>query len=124
MNRYMDMKAFRKDVEAALAEVAKKYGVDIKGGNISYGENDLTLKLNVTRTDKDVQKEEFLNNIRYAFTAFTADDYLKTFTIKGTDYQLVGFRPRTKYSVIGKRVKDGKEYGFTYDAVKAAMGRS
>ncbi len=123
MNTYMDLNAFHKDVEDALAGVAKKYGVSISGGNITYGSNELTMKIIATRTDKDVQKEEFLDNIRYAFKAFTPDDYLKIFTIKGTEYQLCGFRPRTKYSVTGKRVKDGKEFGFTYDAVKAAFGR-
>ena len=103
--------------------MAQKYGVDIKGGNISYGENDLTLKLMVTRNDIDVQKAEFMDNIKYSFTAFTADDYLKTFTINGNDYQLIGFKPGNKYSVLGKRVKDGKVYGFTYDGAKAAFGR-
>jgi len=123
MNNYLDMKSFRKDVEAALTEVAQKYGVDIKGGNISYGENDLSLKLMVTRNDIDVQKIEFMENIQYSFTAFTAEDYLKTFNIKGTDYQLIGFKPGNKYSVLGKRVKDGKVYGFTYAGAKAAFGR-
>lgn len=123
MNRYMDLKAFRKDVEAALEEVAKKYGVDIKAGNIRYGDNDLNMKLEVTRNDIDVQKVEFLDNIKYAFTAFKPEDYLAHFTINGNEYELTGFRPRTKYSVLAKRVKDGKEYGFTYDAVKRAFGR-
>ena len=123
MKNYMDLKAFRKDVEQALTEVANKYGVDIKGGNISYGENDLSLKLMVTRNDIDVQKIEFMENIQYSFTAFTAEDYLKTFKIKGTDYQLIGFKPGNKYSVLGKRTKDGHIYGFTYECVKHAFGR-
>ena len=123
MNRYMDLKAFRKDVEAALEEVAKKYGVDIHAGNIRYGDNDLNLKLEVTRNDIDVHKVEFLDNIKYSFTAFKPEDYMATFKIKNTEYQLVGFKPRTKFSVLGKRVSDGAAYAFTYDAVKRAFGR-
>ena len=123
MNKYMDLKAFRKDVEDALSDVAEKYGVVIHAGNISYGDNDLTLKLEAKRTDVDVEKIEFMDNIWYAFKAFKAEDYLAHFMIKGTEYELIGFRPRTKYSVLGRRIKDGKVYGFTYDAVVAAFGR-
>ena len=122
MNRYMDLKAFRKDVEKALEEVSKKYGVDIQAGNIRYGENDLTLKLNVTRNDVDVEVMNFNSNVKY-FSKLKEDDYGRIINIKGKDYALCGFKPGNKFSVLARRVSDGATYGFTYDAIIHALGR-
>ncbi len=121
MKNYVDFKAFSKDVEKALAPLAKKYGLDIKPGSISYGNCNFTMKLQATRTDMDVQMIEFGQNVRY-MPGFTADDYLISVNIEKKSYILIGFKPGNKYSVLLKR-DDGKEYLFTSSVVLKALGR-
>ena len=122
MNNYMDLKAFRKDVEKALEGVAKKYGVDISAGNIRYGTNDLSIKLDVIRNDIDVELLEFKSKSKY-FPQINEDDYGKVIKMKNKEYKLCGFKCGNKYSVLAKRVSDGALYGFTYDDVVRALGR-
>ncbi|MBP3781641.1 MAG: hypothetical protein J6I68_00160 [Butyrivibrio sp.] len=121
MNKIVDFAAFRKDVEEALVGVGKKYGVDIKAANISYDENTFDMKLKATRTDVDVEKLEFENNLKF-MEGFTMDDYHASLKIKGRTYTLVGFKPYNKYDVILER-DDGKRYGFVSKAVVYELGR-
>lgn len=122
MKDYVDFNALRKDVEAALKGVADKYGVEVRGGNITYDETSFDLKLKFTRTDIDVEKKEFEDNIRY-MNGFTMDDYHRQLKIKGKSYTLVGFKPGNKYDVILER-EDGKRYGFVSKAVLYELGKT
>ena len=125
MKDYVDFKAFRNDVEAALGDVAKKYGVSIKAADIRYDEAEFSLKLNVQRADVDVEKIKFDENVRY-MTGFTTDDYGRIVEIRSGrsshKYTIKGFKPGNKYSVLLTR-EDGAEYGYTAEAVLAALGR-
>ncbi len=122
MNKYLDMKKFRKDVEKALSDVAKQYGVSIEAGNIRYSSNDLTLQLKATRSDKDVQKEKFLSTVNF-MPGFAADDYLRKVKIDKHTFIINGFKPGNKYDVELTR-DDGKMYVYTSASVLAALGRN
>ena len=121
MKNYMNLSHFRSDVETALKELGIKYGVEIKGGNISYDNNSLTMQLKAVRTDIDVQKDAFLRNVRY-MRGFSADDYLRKVQIDKKNYVITGFKPGNKYSVILVR-DDGREYVYTADAVLNEMNK-
>ena len=76
MKNYVDFKAFRKDLDKAMEEVAKKYGITLKSGNISYDENTFSVKVMAERADVDIQKAKFIENIKYMkFYGFTENDY-------------------------------------------------
>jgi hypothetical protein len=69
--------AFRKDVEKALAEVAKWYFLDIKVGGISYTSNDFTAKMTCTKTDVNAEKDNY--ELYCKMYGFSKDDYRKPF---------------------------------------------
>lgn len=121
MKNYMDFKAFRKDVNKALEEVAKKYGITLESGNISYDATSFTMKLNGKRDDVDVDKINFENSVKYMH-GLTADDYRRQVRLNGKDYVIVGVKPGNKFSVVCER-SDGKKYGFVLEAVVQALGK-
>ena len=126
MNKYVDFKAFRRDAEEALEELGKRYGLNIKAGNISYDNTEFKMQLICTRADVDVERLKFDENVRY-MTGFTADDYGRVVEIKSGrsshKYTIKGFKPGNKYNVLLTR-EDGAEYGYTAEAVLAALGRA
>ena len=121
MKNYMDFKAFRKDVNKALEEVAKKYGITLESGNISYDANSFTMKLNGKRGDVDVDRINFENGVKY-MPGITADDYRRQVKLNGKDYVIIGVKPGNKFSIICER-SDGKQYGFTLAAILQALGK-
>ena len=122
MNKYLNMNAFRKDVEAALKDIEKKYKVTVKAGKITYDDLSMKLQLQVDRADVDVQKENFKENVRW-MSGLTEDDYLAQVTIDGKNYTITGLKPGNKYSVVLER-EDGKSYAFTHSTVMQALKRS
>lgn len=124
MNKYVDFKAFRKDTEAALGEVAKKYGINIHAGNISYDDNTFTMQLKAERADVDVAKAKFESDLMFMkHYGFTADDYRREVILDGKQYVITGFKPGNKYDVCTERF-DGKHYVHVHSAVIAALGRT
>ena len=122
-----EFKNFRADVEAALKEVEKKYEVAIEGGNISYNEEEGTfsMKLEVKKTDIDVDLKKFETGLKYDFylrKGFTMDDYKKIVIIDGKEYTITGLKPSCKYNVILTR-SDGKMFCFTHQTILTALGR-
>ena len=106
----------RKDVEKALKEVEEKYQISIHAGNVTYTDLSFSIKLDCTRTDIDVQKEKFLQDLPF-MRNWKESDYMRKFVIKGTEYQLIGFKPENKYSMILERVKDKEKYKFVEKAI-------
>ena len=84
------------------------------------------MKLNCTRTDRDVNKSNFENNLKYMNLSgfpFESDDYGRIVNIKGRSYTICGFKPGNKYNVILQR-DDGAEYGFTARDILRELGRN
>ena len=112
MKNYLNFNELRKDIEDALGDVAKKYGIDVSAGNISYDENSATIKLNIARNDVDVAKLNFERDLPvmnlYTGGGFTKNDYLRHITIDKKGYAIVGFKPGKKNDVILRR-DDGRE---------------
>lgn len=114
--------AFRKDVEDALNEVAKKYEVQLKTGKIKYGEYDFTMELKSTKIneDKDIQQEKF--NQVCALYGFTPEQYKVEFNSNGKVFQLIGFntnKPKNCCSLYC--VTDGKTYQCSDEMVHRAL---
>lgn len=87
---------FRRDLEEATKELQRKYQVKIKAGSISYSDLSFDLKLKVTKDEEGLDVEK-INFEKYCeLYGFTKNDYGRTFTISGNDYELYGFNPRAK----------------------------
>lgn len=113
---------FRRDTEAALAEVAKKYNVDIKAGHISYGNINFKMTLEVTeKVNGTTDAGEAMWSYYCKSYGFERDDFGKIITLKGKKYQISGIDNRSKFSIITKCLKDDKEYQWLPDIVKTAL---
>lgn len=119
------LKEFRKDVEAALVDVEKKWGVKVDAGNAKYDSLQFTLSLSVTRTDIDVQKLQFQENLQYCGlnTVFSADDYEREFKDGKKTMKIIGFKPGNKYEVITREVGTGKEYVYPRAYIKTLLNK-
>ncbi len=124
MNKYVNFMKFRNDVEEALADIAKQYGLNIKAGNISYDENEFKLQLKCERSDIDVTKTKFAQDLLYMKRfGFTEDDYKREVVISNKKHIITGFKPGNKYDVCTER-EDGKKYAHVHTAVIEALGRT
>ena len=124
MKNYIDFKTFRKDFNKAIEEVGEKYGITLKAGNISYDENTFTMKVVAERSDIDVQKAQFEDNLKYMrYYGFTIEDYKAKFVLGNKRYTLIGFKPGNKYDVIAAR-DDGKQYALISTGVIKALGKN
>lgn len=121
MKNYMNFKAFRTDMNKAMEELGKKYGVTLSAGNISYDSNTFNIKVEGKRTDVDVAKEKYLEALTYMkYLGFTEDDYQKWFYNNGKMYKIIGFKPGNKYDVIAER-SDGNQYCMVSSGVLKAI---
>jgi hypothetical protein len=113
---------FRQETEKALQELAKKFGVNIHAGSISYTDNNFTLKLEVTKKEiegKSFEQVEFEKNCWMC--GLKPEDYKKQFTLNGKVYSIVAIKPRaTKMPIVATR-PDGSRYKFSEDTVKRLL---
>lgn len=105
-----------KDIEAALAEVAKKHGVTIQYAGGRFQDTSLAMKLEVKVADPEVQAKAA--QIEFASLAplfrLTGAHYGREFTAQGKRYRLVGFQPRKrKYPIRAHDIAAGKDILFS-----------
>lgn len=110
-------KNIRKDIDKALEEVGKKYDISLTSGNISYSENEFSIKIDAKRTDIDVDRLNFENDLQpWSFGQyFTKEDYGRIFTDGKRTMKLIGFKPGNKYSVIAEDTATGQQRAYTID---------
>lgn len=104
--------SLRADIDKALAEVGKKYGVTLNAGNATYSDLEATFKLQVrvaATADFDPEKEIWN---RYCKTVNLPEDYYgRTFTSQGATYKICGFKPGARTNCIKiQDVATGKDY--------------
>jgi len=122
-----------KATEAALAEVAKEFGLDVKVGGGKYDPGAGTFAPKVEFFANDSAERDFKRIIGtvpvdYATGigsfVFTEDDWNVTFKSHGKTFSLCGVNPRSpKYALSAKCLDDGKTYKFTASSVARALGR-
>ena len=106
-------KKVQEESEKALAEIAKKYGVTIKGAGGSLGSNDFTMKMKVELVGVKKTYDP------YVYTALGLPENVigKTFVSRGEKYEITEISTRSpKYPVIARNSK-GKGFKFTVDSV-------
>lgn len=110
---------FRKDVEKALEEVAKKHNVNITAGKINYSDISFDLKLEVKKVEvngKSFEQAEFEKVC--TLYGFTNEDYAKKAIYQGKEFSLVGFNLRKRKSPVMVKSSDGKGYGMPEELAK------
>lgn len=119
-----EFKQFRADVDAALASVGEKYGVDIKCGNISYGSNHFDTRLNATKKVVNGVSYEQAEFERVCLIyGFDPEDFGKEFEVQGKTYKLIGFNPKARKKPIIAEC-EGTRYVFDSNAVKYLMKKN
>lgn len=126
------LKSIRVDLNAALAEVAKKHGIVVSAGSITYRDNSFTCKLTaVTTAGGGVEQAEgnasgtsdakwqkaFLDNC--VFLGLKKSDLGATFKMSGENVTIVGARPKANLPIVIS--KNGKFVATSIAAVKFAM---
>lgn len=105
------LKEFREDFQEAVKSLEEKYGIIIQAKGITYEPSQFHFKVEVKNgsTKEDVYQSDF--NRYCSMYGLNQDDYMRTFTNQGQEYQIVGINPnKRKNSIIIKQVSNGKEY--------------
>ena len=122
----------RIDLNAALAIVGKKHGIDMTIGSISYSANSFSTK--ISAVSKDVVPAETVggvsidnvkwkkNFLDYARTyGLTPNDLGRTFTSRGIQYALVGARPKARLPLVGKQINGTSCIAVSASTVKSTL---
>lgn len=122
------LRLMRADIDAALAPVAAKYGVQIRAGNCSFSELAATFKLEIGT----IEAGEVQDRTRAVLMellpvlGFTRDDLELVFYYGGNNqkFRLWGYNGRSARPLILKRVSDGQKYLATEDAVRSSLAEA
>ena len=121
-------RSLSEEIEKALQPLAEKYGLKITRGNASYGDSNLTLKVNVATVAADgtaVTKEAESFKMNAERFGLHADDLGRTFDCRGRQVRLIGAKPRSpKYPLLVEEVDSGKVFKFTAEGVRAGLARA
>ena len=123
------LKALRTEMDAALASVAKKYGISIRTGNGSYSQLAASFKVELAVIGKGQEGEDpavirgaaawHRSAPLYSMDGLQADWLGKSFESGGVTFTIVGLDPRKRTRPVLMRKSDapGKLYLFGIDKV-------
>lgn len=118
-------RSLRDDMEKALDAVAKKHGITIAIGKMSYTENNISVKIELATVGESglANNREAEDFKRYAsMYELAPTDFGREFSVRGDRYQIVGLNTRKqKFPIKCKRASDGKVYGLHAEDVKRAL---
>lgn len=118
-----DFDLFRDDIKQAVETVEKKYGVEIKFGNIKYDNVSFTLETTVFNGSADDAKKIDFER-RCELYGLSKDDFGKEITIDSKVYIISGIEAkRRKYPMLLKNKDTGDMHLFTESAVRKALGK-
>lgn len=118
------VKQLRIELDSALADVASKYGLDIKTGNIRFSDTEANVRVKVSITGERM-KEEVQNewSMHTRWTRLEGTNVGDTFTFNDTVYTIDRWdSKKRKYPVIAHNPK-GASYKFSSDIVANSMGK-
>jgi len=108
-----------KQIRQALQDSIEVDGFDIKVGNASFDDSEVTFKLNLrvkgaeTREQRDLKTFAEMDNV----------DVSKIAEVRGEKYSLIGYRVKARSRpYIVQNLHNNKEYIFTTDMVQKYFG--
>lgn len=123
----VNLKTVREDINSALAEVAKKHGIELEIGNISF--DALSFRTTLKASVKDGTADSSLPGtaeMRTDFKRFASifglseSDLGKTFKQGRKEYTIVGMKPRKRTAPI-IATTDGNMYAFPAEMVRSLL---
>lgn len=112
---------FKKEVESALENLARKFNVSIKAGKIKYSSDNFCLELCVSKKEVDGKPFEQAEFEKYCnYYGFAPEDYRKEFIYGGRKFMLVGFNTSARKLPVIAIAEDGVHYKFGTD-IKARL---
>jgi hypothetical protein len=112
------------EIQAAVADIATKYGVKLTVGGGNLGTNEGMIKiqvaLEVTASGKSAAEEKFARYCHYF--GMEPDHYGTTVRIQNAFFKIVGLNPSApKNSIELERVSDGKNFKCPLSTVKSQL---
>ena len=111
----------RKEIEAALAPIADKYGTKVVAGGIKY--DDITTDITVSfRTETAEKSAEQLAFEKHAPAyGFKPEDFGFTFSHGGKTYKFISFKTTARKYPCVCECSDGKQYAYEAAAMSNIM---
>ena len=113
------LRALRVDLDAAMASIASKYGIQLNAGNISYTAETATIKVQagvISKSGQVVTKEAQAFNQYKRLVGLGNLNIGDAINIQGKEYTISGYKPRSKNAVLVQR--DGRGYKVSVEMVK------
>lgn len=113
------LRALRVDLDAAMATIASKYGIQLNAGNISYTAETATIKVQagvISKSGQVMTKEAQAFNQYKRLVGLGNLNIGDAINIQGKEYTISGYKPRSKNAVIVQR--DGRGYKVSVEMVK------
>lgn len=114
-----NIRQINSELEAALKQVAEKYGLEVKLGNTRFTGDNFTTKVQVATVGEGgiTMSKEATDFNRYKTILGINMDLGQEFQRSGKTFTIVGLKPRsTKYPILAK-CSDGKTYKLPVDLV-------
>lgn len=119
------VKGLRVEMDAALAEISKKYGIKISTGNASFTGDEVTFKVKANVIDSETGNvltqeaknfEIYKNSI--GLSSLSVGDTIK---LRGKSYTITGYNTRARKSPIGIKDASGRSYKCSVDMIKMSI---
>lgn len=114
-----NIRQINNELEAALKQVAEKYGLEVKLGNTRFTGDNFSTKVQVATVGQDgiAMSKEATDFNRYKTILGINMDLGQEFERSGKTYTIVGLKPRSKKYPILAKCSDGKTYKLPVDLV-------
>lgn len=114
-----NIRQINSELEAALKQVAEKYGLEVKLGNTRFTSDNFTTKVQVATVGEGgiTMSKEATDFNRYKTILGINMELGQEFQRSGKTYTIVGLKPRSKKYPILAKCSDGKTYKLPVDLV-------
>ena len=114
-----NIRQINSELEAALKQVAEKYGLEVKLGNTRFTGDNFTTKVQVATVGEGgiTMSKEATDFNRYKTILGFNMELGQEFQRSGKTFTIVGLKPRSKKYPILAKCSDGKTYKLPVDLV-------
>ena len=114
-----NIRQINSELEAALKQVAEKYGLEVKLGNTRFTSDNFTTKVQVATVGEGgiTMSKEATDFNRYKTILGINMELGQEFQRSGKTFTIVGLKPRSKKYPILAKCSDGKTYKLPVDLV-------
>jgi hypothetical protein len=114
----------RGEIDTALAEVGKRYGIKLSAGNARFMADTATMKveMSVVKDGKAVSREMETLKMYLGMIGLTEEHLGQQFVIGKKTFVLAGYKSRSTKPILIQEVATGKMYKAVEASVRMALG--